>query len=89
MPCTAIKIEKDGKIQRLKFLTVAHEIYTDVDIFECDEDFIPRGNPAMGVDKRLEDEYHIELRKEAARWGQYVPEESTNPEWNPGSGENT
>lgn len=89
MPCTAIRIKKDDKIIRLKFITVAHEIYTDVDVYQCNEEFIPVGKPEMGVHKSLEHDYHTELRSEAAKLGQFVPEESTNPEWNPNIGEDT
>ncbi len=84
MPCTAIKIEKDGEIKRVKFITFGHATHTDVDIYNCDEDFLPVGDPAAGVDKRLEAEYHIELRQEAHDRGQFIPGESTDPQWNPG-----
>lgn len=84
MPTTALKITSpDGTIQRAKFMTVSQGIHCDVDVYKCNEEFIPIGEPSIGVSEMDEPEYHIKLRKEADEKGQYVREESTDPEWNP------
>lgn len=83
MAITAIKVDRDGNVNRLKFMTVQTPDHLDVDIFQCDEDFKPTGNPAEGMDLKLEEDYHRQLRIEAIHRNQFVPEESTNPEWNP------
>ena len=82
MATTAIRITKDGNISRLKFMTVWNGQFLDVDVYHCDEKFLPTGTPLQGVDPREEKEYHMELRKESKARGQFVPEESTNNEWN-------
>lgn len=85
MACTALKITKlDGQIVRVKFMTVPTPTHTDVDIYNCDEEFIPIGNPEMGVSEMDEETYHKKLRVEATERGQFVPEESTDRHWNPG-----
>lgn len=85
MACTALKITKDdGTVVRVKFMTVATPTHTDVDIYPCNETFIPIGEPEMGVSEKDEESYHKELRSQASEKGQYVPEESTDPHWNPG-----
>lgn len=84
MATTAIKITApNGVVNRLKFMTVSQGIHCDVDVFTCNDDFIPIGTPASGVSAFDEPEYHIKLRKEADAKGQYVREESTNSEWDP------
>ena len=82
MATTALKIKKGDSEIRVKFMTVDKTEYVDVDIYQCNEDFIPIGAPEMGVDARTEEQYHRDLRKEASERGQFVPEQSTNPEWN-------
>lgn len=85
MPCSALKITKeDGTIVRVKFMTVGTPTHTDVDIFNCNEEFIPIGDPEMGVSEMDQETYHKKLRLEASERGQYVPEESTDHHWNPG-----
>ena len=84
MPCTALKFQTtEGEVKRLKFMTVQTPEHLDVDIFSCNEDFIPEGDAFMTIDKRDEENYHRTLRREATEKGHYVSEESTNPEWNP------
>lgn len=80
MATTAIKIGE----QRLLFMTVQKEKGVDVDIHMADEDFMPIGTPSLGFSEMDEPEYHTKLRIESAEKGQFVPENSTNPEWNPG-----
>lgn len=90
MATTAIKITgPDGSVKRAKFMTVPQGIHCDVDVYACNEDFVPIGEPSIGVSEMDEPEYHIKLRKEADAKGQFVPEESTNPEWNPENQGNT
>lgn len=85
MATTAIRITNpDGTVLRAKFMTVQQpEHHCDVDVYHCNEDFSPIGEPSMGVSPMDEVEYHTKLRKEADEKGQFVREESTNPEFNP------
>lgn len=85
MGCTAIKITKeDGSIARIKFLTVGYPDHTDVDVYQCDENFQPMGNPLATTSDLDEESYHRSLRDDAHKKGQYVSEESTDPQLNPG-----
>ena len=85
MSCTALKLEsKDGLIRRLKFMTVSNPGHIDLDIFNCNEEFIPIGEPVEGYHEMDEETYHKKLRKDASEKGQFVPEESTDHNWNPG-----
>lgn len=83
MATTALKIMKDGLAIRVKYMTVPVEKGLHIDIYNCNEKFIPVGDPHFAVDDRDEDTYHKELRIESNKRGQFVKEESTNPEWNP------
>jgi len=85
MATTALQIEKDGKIERIYFMTTPKENgEVDVDIFIADDDWIPQGTPSIGYAPMGEEQYHTELRVLAIEKNQYVPYQSTNPEWNPG-----
>lgn len=85
MPCTALKIiNEDGSIKRIKFLTIWNPPFTDIDLYNCNEDFIPMDNPVSTQVEMDEDSYHKKLRTEASGKGHFVPEESTDPQWNPG-----
>ena len=85
MACTALKITKeDNTIVRVKFLTVWNPPLTDVDVFICNEEFMPVGNANMTTSDMDEESYHKKLRQEATEKGQFVPEESTDNHWNPG-----
>jgi hypothetical protein len=84
MATTALSIkQEDGSEQRLLFMTTPTENGVDVDIHLADSDFMPTGTPSIGIDKKQEEEYHKQLRKEASEKGQFVKDHSTNPEWNP------
>lgn len=96
MATTALKVENPGEeIVRVKFMTNPIEVpakdgngtkvFLDVELHVCDEDFIPKGRTSKTVQDRSEEEYHKDLRKQAAEKGHFVAEESTNPEWNPGA----
>lgn len=85
MPATSIWITNEDLEKRLMFVT---QVYDEggftLNIYGCDENFIPMGTP---ITKELvgdEESYHKSLRKDAEKRGQYVPGHSTNPEWNPG-----
>jgi hypothetical protein len=84
MACTALKIEKDGVVTRVKFMTVPFPDHVDVDVYNCNEFFIPVDTPAMGHCEGTEEEYHKKLRLQASEKNQYVPEESTDRHWDPG-----
>lgn len=94
MATTALKLENPGQDSvRVKFMTVYIEapakdgndtkLFLDVEVHLCDEEFIPQGRTSKTVQDRSEEEYHKDLRKQAAEKGHFVAEESTNPEWNP------
>lgn len=81
MATTALKI--DGK--NLLFMTVqVPGAGVDVDIFTADEEFMAFGTPSLGTSVLKEEEYHKDLRRQSVEKGHFVPEYSTNPEWNPG-----
>ena len=91
MAVTALKI---GDV-RIKFMTVPGEPITSedgtstksflqVELYTCDEEFIPQGMASRSIHEHDEETYHKELRKQASEKGHFVPEESTDYEWNPG-----
>ncbi len=91
MPVTAIKTDSD----KLKFMTITMEPvlsddgkttknFISIELMRCDDDFMPIGVGSKSIDARDEETYHKELRLAATIQGQYVPEESTDPQWNPG-----
>lgn len=91
MPVTAIKI---GEV-RLKFMTTpmdhvlsedgkTQKSFTSIELYQCDGDFIPVGTGSLSIHDKDEETYHKALRIEGASKGHFVPEESTDPEWNPG-----
>lgn len=87
MATTALKIVKNEQEQRLLFMTVSRQDGRglDVDIFKADNEFMPEGTPSLGVSEIVDEaEYHKALRANALQEGHFVPEFSTNPEWNPG-----
>lgn len=86
MATTALIFNTDNKTQKLLFMTVDKGTGTiDVDVFAADDDFLPVGTPSIGVSEHASDEaYHKSLRHFASENNQFVPEHSTNPEWNPG-----
>jgi hypothetical protein len=91
MAVTALQI---GDV-RIKFMTVPGEPITSedgtstksflqVELYTCDEEFIPQGMASKSIHEHDEETYHKELRKQASEKGHFVPEESTDYEWNPG-----
>jgi len=86
MPVTALLLpdpKKEGT-KKIKFITQDFAVNLSIDIYQCDEDWVPMGEPTQGTHTDDEELYHRNLRSEAAKRGHYVPQESTNPEWNPG-----
>jgi hypothetical protein len=90
MPVTAIKIGE----QRLKFMTAGSEIikskdgktekaFLNIHLRVCDAEFIPVGPGSISVHEDDEETYHRNLRIQAKEKGHYVPEESTDEQWNP------
>ena len=85
MATTALRIEKDGVVANLLFMTAPTPTGVDIDLVLADNDFMPSGGvPSLSVDPRDEETYHRELRIEASKLNQFVQEASTNPEWSPG-----
>lgn len=85
MPATTLWITDSEKEIKMMFITTTYdEGGFTLNIYGCDEDFIPKGEP---VTKELigdEADYHRNLRKDASEKGHFVSGHSTNPEWNPG-----
>jgi len=84
MPCTALLLKKDDITHKVKFMSQQQPTYLELLIYYCDDEFIPIGNPEHNASDILEEDYHKNLRKAAAEHNHFVPEQSTNPEWNPG-----
>ena len=85
MATTALTIKTEDVTKNLLFMTVQREDgICDVDIFLCNENHDVMGTPSLGVANKTEEDYHKELRLDASAKGHFVPEHSTNPEWNPG-----
>jgi hypothetical protein len=85
MASTAIEIKVGDVTERLMFTTIAVPGETPVlavTIYKCNDEFVPVKKLQNTIDKRTEEEYHTELRKEAATKEQFKRQYSTNPEWN-------
>lgn len=91
MAVTALKVGD----QRIKFMTLPAELikskdgeteklFLTVDLRVCDENFIPAGVGSISVHGGDEESYHKALRQAATEKGHFVPEESTDHQWNPG-----
>ncbi len=90
MAVTALQIGD----QKIKFLTTPAQLITSedgqsqklfltIELRICDEDFIPVGMSSMSVHEGDEESYHKALRIASKEKGHFVPEESTDYEWNP------
>jgi len=87
MPVTGIQTKtKDGEVLRLQFITLpGEEKGVHIDIYRCDENFIPVGKPEQKYEPTAEEEsYHKALRQVAEEKAEFMPGYSSNPEWNPG-----
>jgi hypothetical protein len=89
MPVTAIKI---GDV-RLKFITTPTDYiqkgeefkqFLIIDLYQCDNEFIPTGTASRSIHEDDEQEYHIKLRVEALAKRHFIQAQSTDPEWTPG-----
>jgi len=91
MATTAIQI---GEV-KLKIMTLIGEPspsleggtskhFLNIEIRQCDDDFIPTGKSSVSISDLDEETYHRNLRKESSKEGHLVPHESTDPEWTPG-----
>lgn len=86
MATTALEIGD----MKLKFMTVPKELvndegvkmFTQIDLFMCDSNFIPYGKPSHSISDLSEEEYHKSLRLECSKKGHFKEEQSTNEEWN-------
>lgn len=78
MARTSLKVQD----KQMVFMTVPEEDGLLIDVMEADENFVPIGDPMQCKLPLTEEQYHRSLRKEAKLRDQYVPEQSTNPEWN-------
>lgn len=85
MALTSLKIEKDGMINYLQFMTDQLEDgILRILLYVCDSSWEPLGEPQISGDRRTEEDFHVQLRISATEKGHYVPEFSTDPEWNVG-----
>jgi hypothetical protein len=85
MALTSLKIEKDGMINYLQFATdQLEDDILRILLYVCNPDWEPLGDPQISGDRRTEEDFHIQLRLSATEKGHYVPEYSTDPQWNPG-----
>jgi hypothetical protein len=84
MPATTLWITDSEKDSKIMFIT---QIYDEggftLNIYGCNEDFIPQGQPVTKEIIGDEEDYHKKLRKDASDRGHFVAGHSTNPEWNP------
>lgn len=89
MPVTALKVPRDQGVIRTKVVTTATEHGLLVELYNCDSEWREVGNPERYGETVPEDQYHKALRMDASIAGHYIPEESTDPEWNPNYKEET
>ena len=86
MPVTGINTkDKEGQPLRLQFMTLQLPDGMQLDIYRCNEDWIPQGKPESTFEKDTSEiEYHKALRTEAMKENQFYKAASSNPEWTPG-----
>lgn len=87
MARTSLKIKTaDGLEEKLSIMTSeAENKIVLVNIYRTDDAYNPVGTASVSVARYdSEEAYHKDLRKLAGEKGQFVPDYSTNPEWNPG-----
>ena len=86
MATTSIKTKKeDGEEVILMFMTAPKKDGgIDVDVFLANAENEPVGTPSIGYDLRTEEDYHKDLRRMALEKNEFIPDHSTNHEWNPG-----
>lgn len=85
MPVTTLEIPQNEQVVRMMFITTpVSDTETRIDIYTCNEEFMPTGQPLNRIITMNEYDYHIKMREEAREKGHFRPDFSTNPEWNPG-----
>ena len=84
MPATSLWISDDKDIKMMFITQSFEENQFTVNIYRCDDDFIPKGEPVTRDLSGSEEEYHRSLRKDSNSKGHFISGHSTNPEWNPG-----
>lgn len=85
MPATTIRIKRDSGESRLMFITDQVDNTLTINVYPCDENYIPKGKPITStIVGRNEEDYHRNLRKDASEKDQLMKGYCTNPEWNPG-----
>lgn len=83
MPVTSIKTVQGDKETNLQFLTTSVGELLEVEIYLCNDQWIPQIKIGRSIDNRSEEDYHKELRKDAHDREQLVKKYCTDPEWNP------
>lgn len=84
MPATTLWIVQEDKEYKMMLITQQYgENDFTVNIYGCNDDFIPSGEPLTKDLIGKEEDYHRNLRKDASEKGHFVSAHSTNPEWNP------
>jgi hypothetical protein len=72
-----VPVSKKDDIEDIK-------VFTEVTLYECDDDFMPVIIGAVTVHENDEETYHRELRVASFNEGHFVPDQSTDYKWNPG-----
>lgn len=84
MPATTLILEDGDNLRRLMFITQQFDEGFTLNIHNCNEDYIPVGDPLVRELVGNEEDYHKKLRADSYVRGHLVSGHSTNPEWNPG-----
>lgn len=71
-----VPVSKKDDIEDIK-------IFTEVTLYECDEDFMPVVAGAITVHEDDEETYHKNLRIAGKEAGHFVPDQSTDYKWHP------
>jgi hypothetical protein len=79
MPQTCLRIRD----KNIVFITQQQEKALYIALYSADEEFKPMGPPQESIHEDPEETWHKNLRRDASEKGHYVPQFSTNPEWNP------
>jgi hypothetical protein len=80
MAQTALNVEGTNFVA----LTKQEDKVLLIQMYKADGEFKPLGDPETFVDEeRNEQQWHTMLREDAIKQGHFVPQFSTDPEWNP------
>lgn len=85
MALTSIHIKWKDTDQYLQFITEQFPTGLYVRVQSCNEKWVPVGSASETTDDRKEEFFHRALRLESQARGTFVPQYSTDPEWNPGA----